>query len=98
MLVFVKIAHYVEDYKISVTFNTGETAIVDFSALIQSDPLALPLTDLAQFKDFYLDPWPTLAWQCGYDIAPETLYFMATAKLPNWMQPPATVNDFIHAT
>ncbi len=87
MIVFLKNAEYVVDYKISIEFNTGECSVVDFADLIKEDPLAAPLSDLDQFKAFYLDPWPTLAWQCGYDIAPETLYFMATGRLPEWMQP-----------
>jgi hypothetical protein len=24
--------------------------------------------------------WENLAWECGFDIAPESLYFMATGK------------------
>lgn len=87
MIVFLMSATYLSDYKIELLFNTGESAVIDFSDLIQSDPLAAPLADLAVFKDFYLDPWPTLAWQCGYDIAPETLYSLATGKLPSWMNP-----------
>ena len=33
-----------------------------------------------RFVAFYLDAWPTLAWACGFDVAPESLYFMATGK------------------
>jgi hypothetical protein len=87
MIVFVTSANYISDYQIELSFNTGEQEIVVFSSVIQNDPLAEALTDLAVFKDFYLDPWPTLAWHCGYDIAPETLYFMATGKSPSWMRP-----------
>lgn len=93
MIVFVKTAEYVSDYKIAVEFNTGERAVVDFASLIQEDPLAAPLVALTQFKLFYLDPWPTLAWQCGYDIAPETLYFMATGKRADWMVQPVQGTD-----
>jgi hypothetical protein len=88
VIVFVKTAEYVSDYKIELEFNSGERAVVDFASLVQTDPLAAPLAALTQFQSFYLDPWPTLAWQCGYDIAPETLYFMATGKLSDWMQQP----------
>jgi hypothetical protein len=28
------------------------------------------------FARFYLDSWPTLAWECGFDISPESLYSM----------------------
>ena len=97
MIVFIKDAHYVEEYKIALKFNTGEESIVDFESLIQSDPLAKQLSDLAQFQDFYLDPWPTLAWKCGYDIAPETLYGMATGNYPHWLQLPIMTSEKIHA-
>jgi hypothetical protein len=93
MIVFLKTAEYISDYKIALEFNTGERAVVNFASLIQEDPLAAPLAELTQFKLFYLDPWPTLAWQCGYDIAPETLYFMATGKLPDWMLQPVRATE-----
>jgi hypothetical protein len=82
----VKETRYVDGYRIRVTFNTGETAVVDFSQMIANNPSAASLRDVHQFKSFYLDEWPTLAWHCGFDIAPESLYQMATGKLPAWMR------------
>jgi len=32
------------------------------------------LKDTRVSAKFYLNSWPTLAWDCGFDIAPETLY------------------------
>ena len=84
-------AHYVDGYRLVITFNTGESAVVDFSRMIAEIPQAAQLQDVEQFKSFYLDGWPTLAWTCGYDIAPETLYQMATGKLPAWMAEAAAV-------
>jgi hypothetical protein len=40
------------------------------------------LLDRDLFQNFYLDEWPTLAWPCGFDVAPETLYELATGKSP----------------
>jgi hypothetical protein len=40
------------------------------------------LLDRDLFQNFYLDEWPTLAWPCGFDVAPETLYEPATGKSP----------------
>jgi hypothetical protein len=40
------------------------------------------LLDPERFRNFYLDEWPTLAWSCGFDVAPETLYELATGKSP----------------
>lgn len=85
MIINVNEAHYVDGYRLSITFNTGESAVVDFSQLIAETPKAAPLRDVGQFKSFYLDGWPTLAWSCGFDIAPELLYQMATGKLPAWV-------------
>ena len=42
--------------------------------------IAFPLCDSAVFSEFYLDSYPALAWKCGFDIAPESLYFMLTGK------------------
>jgi hypothetical protein len=43
-------------------------------------PIAEPLQDPEAFSHFYLDSWPTLAWDCGFDVDPESLYFRATGK------------------
>ncbi|MEY4592093.1 MAG: hypothetical protein RIR18_988 [Pseudomonadota bacterium] len=80
----VKEVQYVDGYRLSILFDTGESAVVDFSGFLQRHPNAAPLKSIDQFKAFYLDGWPTLAWPCGFDIAPETLYEMATGKLPVW--------------
>ncbi len=85
MITYVTEARYVDGYRLAITFNTGESAVVDFSRMIAEAPLAAALQDVGQFKTFYLDGWPTLAWPCGFDIAPETLYQMATGKPPAWM-------------
>ena len=38
-----------------------------------------------EFKKFYLDEWPTLAWPCGFDLSPESLYERATGKRIEWL-------------
>ncbi len=73
-------ATYQEDYKIWVKFNTGESGVVDLFELIQKYKVAAPLFDTNEFKRFYLDEWPTLAWPCGFDLAPESLYERATGN------------------
>lgn len=67
-------ARYQEGYKIWIKFNTGESGVVDLFDLIQKYKVAAPLLDVDEFKNFYLDEWPTLAWACGFDLAPESLY------------------------
>ncbi len=79
-MIFVTDAEYHSDYKIKLTFNTGEQGIVDLYDLIEKYTIAHSLKNINAFKQFYLDEWPTLAWPCGFDVAPETLYERATGN------------------
>ena len=76
--VYLKTAKYIEDYKISIQFNTQESGIIDLEPIIRQHKSATPLLNKTEFANFYLDQWPTLAWQCGFDISPESLYLMVT--------------------
>ena len=67
-------AKYRGEYRIWLRFNTGETGEVDLKDTIFAYKAAAPLRDPERFADFHLDSWPTLAWDCGFDIAPESLY------------------------
>jgi hypothetical protein len=73
-------ARYIKDFKIFLKFNTGEAGEVDLKKTIFKYKIAESLRDPEAFSKFHLDSWPTLAWECGFDIAPESLYFMATGK------------------
>jgi len=86
MSICIKEARYIDGYRIAVVFNTGESAIIDFRRFIESTPWAKPLADHNAFQAFYLDEWPTLAWRCGVDIAPETVYELATGQKPEWRE------------
>jgi len=67
-------AKYIDGYRIWLRFNTGETGEVDLEDLVFALKAAEPLRDPARFADFHLDSWPTLVWDCGFDVAPESLY------------------------
>jgi hypothetical protein len=84
MIVDIVEARYLEGYRIWLRFNTGDDGVVDFQDLIDKYKAAEPLRNIEVFKQFYLDSWPTLAWECGFDIAPEFLYERATGKLHHW--------------
>lgn len=84
MPIQIKSAQYLYDYNIAIVFNTNEVYQVDFKDFIFNTDWAIALQNINQFKQFYLDEWPTLAWQCGIDIAPETIYKLATGKSPQW--------------
>jgi hypothetical protein len=73
-------AKYVGDYRIWLKFNTGESGEVDLHDLVFSHQAAEPLRDRSVFADFHLDSWPTLAWDCGFDVDPESLYERAIGR------------------
>jgi len=73
-------ARYLGDYKIWLRFSTGESGEVDLKQLLFKFRVAAPLRDTTEFAKFYLDGWPTLAWDCGFDVDPEYLYTLATGK------------------
>ena len=73
-------AQYQLEYKILVKFNTDESGEVDLRSIIYKYEAAKPIRDNRFFAEFYLDSWPTLAWECGFDISPEYLYYLATGK------------------
>lgn len=83
-MIAINTAEYQRDYQIKLTFNTGEQGIVDLADLIEKYAIANPLKNIEEFKQFYLDEWPTLAWSCGFDVAPETLYERATGNRVTW--------------
>lgn len=78
--VYLKEARYIKDHKVALTFNTGEKGEADLKDIIYKYEIAMPLRDPKVFSEFYLDSWPTLAWKCGFDIAPETLYKITRPK------------------
>ncbi len=73
-------AEYLGEYRVSLSFHDGVTGEVDLRDLIFSQPMAEPLRDPIAFAQFFLDGWPTLAWECGFDVAPESLYERATGN------------------
>lgn len=72
--VYLTKAVYRGDLIVYLEFNTGEAGEVDLQDIIYKYNDAESLRDPAKFSQFYLDSWPTLAWECGFDIAPESLY------------------------
>lgn len=84
MMVSVAEAKYLDGYRLWLRFNTQESGVADLSDLVASIPAAAPLSDKASFARFHLDAWPTVAWDCGFDVAPELLYERVTGKVPGW--------------
>lgn len=79
-------ARLVGDYRIALTFDTGEQGVADLRDVVFRYAAAAPLRDPEQFARFELDDWPTLVWPCGFDVSPERLYELATGKTPTWAE------------
>jgi hypothetical protein len=73
---------------LEITFSDGRTGRIDFTELIQKCPEYERLKDAELFARFYVDPEiKALCWPGGIDIAPETLYHLATGEpLPDWIE------------
>ncbi len=72
--VYLEKAEYISDFKIHLEFNDGKSGEVDLKDTIHEYDAASALRDPVEFAKFHLDGWPTLAWDCGFDLAPESLY------------------------
>ena len=79
-------AKYLFEYRVFLRFNTGESGEVNLEDLLFNYKAAEPLRDPEQFSKFYLDSWPTLAWECGFDVAPESLYYRLTGNVSPEME------------
>lgn len=84
MPITIQSVEYLGDYRLRLTFNSGESGVVDFVKLLHSVPSAAPLRDMEEFRRVFLDEWPTMAWPCGFDLAPEYAYWLATGNQPAW--------------
>ncbi len=66
-------AEYVEGYRIRVSFNTGQTGVVDLNDALWG-PVFEPLKDPSVFKLFKVsDVLHTVCWENGAGFAPEFL-------------------------
>ncbi len=72
--VYLREAKYVGGFRVFLRFNDGKSGEVDLKDTVFRYAVASPLRNPESFSRFHLDSWPTLAWDCGFDIAPETLY------------------------
>jgi hypothetical protein len=72
MFLEVSKAEYLEDYRISLTFNTGETKTVDLQSELNGTVYE-PLRQLDYFKNFQVK-YNTIEWENGAEYAPEYLY------------------------
>ncbi len=72
-------AKYLKEYKIEFLFSDNLRAIVDLEYCIHKPGLFKSLKDINYFKSFELDfDLNTIKWSNGLDIAPDTLYSIAS--------------------
>jgi len=82
-------ASYKGGYRIEITFDNGERGVVDFASYLRRGGVFKKFRDVNFFREFRVNPeLGTLSWTDEIDVAPETLYALATgAPLPDWMTP-----------
>ncbi len=73
-------AEYIRDYEIKLKFADASEGTVDLSSYIDKDTVFRAFQDLGYFRNFQIE-YGTLVWGQGeLDLAPETLYTIATGK------------------
>ena len=77
---------YLGEYRLRLTFKSRETGFVDLSEYATYGGVFSRFADLDYFRQVYIDSG-VLTWPGDIDLAPETIYSMATGKpLPEWME------------
>jgi hypothetical protein len=72
MFLEVSNAEYLDNYRIKLVFNNGETKTVDLQNELNGS-VYMPLRQLDYFKSFRVQ-YNTVEWSNGADYAPEYLY------------------------
>jgi hypothetical protein len=76
-------AEYKSGYKVHLTFNNGESVLVDLESAIMNDNRKIfsPLKDLDYFKKFKIR-LNTITWENEADFAPEFLLELGKQQKP----------------
>jgi hypothetical protein len=77
-----------EDYKLQLTFDDGKSGVLDCKPFIDKGGVFSKLRDPEFFKSVKINSeLGVLTWDDEIDIAPETVYSIATGSpLPEWME------------
>lgn len=66
-------AKYLNDFRMLVSFNNGESRLFDFASIVDKYPVFAPLKDKNTLRQFHISD--TLEWCNGtIDIAPEYIF------------------------
>jgi hypothetical protein len=81
-------AEVLDNYRAQVTFDDGETSVVDLAFLLTKGRVFEPLADPEYFRQARVNPdIGTICWPNGADICPDVLYALTTGKgLPEWAE------------
>src|SRR5271168_925183 len=76
MMIRVKSAQYVSNYKLKILFSDGKTKIVDFENWINEGGFyVIPMRDIEYFKKVEMDESNySICWPNGADFSPDALY------------------------
>lgn len=81
IMIEVKKAKYLKEYKIWLEFNDGTNGVVDLHPNLWGDMFE-PLKEIDLFKNFKIsDDFNTINWENGADLAPEYLYNKVNANI-----------------
>jgi hypothetical protein len=73
-------AEYIDNYRIRLTFEDGSSGTADLSGYPNRNNVFRLFLDMNYFRNFRIE-YGTVIWGDGeLDIAPETLYSIATGK------------------
>ena len=71
-------------YVVELTFETGETKVIDLEPLLRGPVFEPLLDDYALFKRLRVDPEAgTIVWPNGADVSPRTLYRRSRDVVPS---------------
>ena len=84
MILHITKVNYISDYKLSVSFNNGESGVADLSSLVHKGVFKT-LEPLEKFSQVDLDEeLKTIVWLSGLDLAPEFVYFQVFKDKPQY--------------
>ena len=82
MILHITNVNYLSDYKLSVSFNNGESGVADLSSVVHKGVFKA-LAAHEKFAQVGLDEeLETIVWPGGLDLAPEFVYFHAFKDKP----------------
>ncbi len=84
MILHITHVKYLLDYKLTVSFNNGESGVADLSSLVHQGVFKA-LAPQEKFAQVSIDDeLETIAWPGGLDLAPEFVYFQVFKDQPQY--------------